>query len=70
MAFLTRQQLFLVFLLVSLVDVTSLVREWHLSHLIGKWIAGIVVLMDLAVLWKLARTTQKEMPDPSYAAEG
>ena len=70
MAFLTRQQLFMVFLLVTLVDATTLVREWHLGRRIGVWVAGVVLVMDLLLLWKLARMLPQQLPDPSYAVDG
>lgn len=68
MPFLNRQQLFLTFLVVTLIDATSMVREWLGASKVGCAVTGLVLLLDVWVLWKLAWVTSLELPDPSYAA--
>lgn len=67
MAFLTRQQLIFVFLVMFLVDVTFLVRESHHRMVSGMtFISLAVVMVDMWVLYNLSRITADEKPDPNY----
>lgn len=70
MGFLTRDQLFLVFVVVTLVDMTTAFREVYMrntSFTIGMGIAIAVLLFDMWVIWKLAWLTEADKPSPSYA---
>ena len=68
MGFLSRHQLFLAFVIVTLVDATTLVRAGH-SKLWSVPVAVCigVLMLDAWVLWKLAWLAPAEKPDPSYA---
>lgn len=58
MGFLGRGPLFLVFLVVTLVDATTLVREWLLRERVGLALAVVAVGLDAWILWRLARATE------------
>ncbi|KAK9816114.1 hypothetical protein WJX74_004560 [Apatococcus lobatus] len=69
MGLLSRRQLFLVFLLLTLIDATTLAREARpVAWSVGAGVAGLAVLLDVWLLWRLAWLTPAEMPDPSFAA--
>lgn len=59
MAFLGRGQLLLVFLVVALVDATTLVREWLLRERVGLALAAVAVGLDAWILWRLLRGTEE-----------
>lgn len=60
MGFLGRGPLFLVFLVVALVDATTLVREWLLRERLGLALAAVAVGLDAWVLWRLGGVTWHE----------
>lgn len=60
MGFLGRGPLFLVFLVVALVDATTLVREWLLRERLGLALAAVAVGLDAWVLWRLGGATWHE----------
>lgn len=69
MAFLTRDQLFVVFVIVTLIDLTTAFRTVHESGRVfsfGGIVLTVVLVFDVWILWKLAWLTDATKPPPSY----